>query len=182
MEWYYLRDGRTMGPGARGSIRAWLESGFLVPEDLLWRAGMTQWLPVVELTEFGGSGGAEQAVGPDQERLAWDDGRPGRAETGLLTGGRRTDTPGTPAARRTSGAGHPHGAGSRRRPGKVLMACPPRRLGGTPSSGRRAGRCGYRHRPWPPKRVLGSPTRRMVRGTHGLCQHLGPCGRCGYQI
>jgi uncharacterized RDD family membrane protein YckC len=69
MEWYYLRDGKTMGPVPEGSIRAWLESGFLLPEDLLWRAGMMQWLPVVELTEFGGSRGAEHAVGPDQE--AW---------------------------------------------------------------------------------------------------------------
>ena len=26
MDWYYLRDGRTMGPVPEGSIRAWLES------------------------------------------------------------------------------------------------------------------------------------------------------------
>jgi uncharacterized RDD family membrane protein YckC len=67
MEWYYLRDGKTMGPVPEGSIRAWLESGFLGPEDLLWRAGMTQWLPIVELAEFGGSGGAEHAGGPADE-------------------------------------------------------------------------------------------------------------------
>jgi uncharacterized RDD family membrane protein YckC len=65
MDWYYLRDGKTMGPVPEGSIRAWLESGFLTPEDLLWRAGMTQWLPVVELAEFGGSGETEQLAGPD---------------------------------------------------------------------------------------------------------------------
>ena len=69
MEWYYLRDGKTMGPVPEGSVRAWLESGFLGPEDLLWRAGMTQWLPVAELSEFGGSGGTERAVEPDHE--AW---------------------------------------------------------------------------------------------------------------
>jgi uncharacterized RDD family membrane protein YckC len=57
-----------MGPVPEGSIRAWLESGFLLPEDLLWCAGMTQWLPVVELAEFGGSRGTQHVVGPADER------------------------------------------------------------------------------------------------------------------
>jgi len=81
MEWYYLKDGKTMGPVPDGSVRAWLESGFLVPEDLLWRAGMTQWLPVVELTEFGGTGATEHAAGPDHQ--TWRETTDGRgANTG----------------------------------------------------------------------------------------------------
>lgn len=67
MEWYYLRDGKTMGPVPEGSIRAWLESGFLQPEDLLWRAGMKLWVPAVELPEFGGRGEPEQAEDPAPE-------------------------------------------------------------------------------------------------------------------
>jgi uncharacterized RDD family membrane protein YckC len=58
MEWYYLRDGKTMGPVPEGSIRAWLESGFLHPDDLLWRAGMGGWLPAADLPEFGGGDGS----------------------------------------------------------------------------------------------------------------------------
>ncbi len=72
MEWYYLRDGKTMGPVSEVSIRAWLESGFLLPDDLLWRAGMAQWLPVVELPEFGGSGGDGRAAGLEEGREAVD--------------------------------------------------------------------------------------------------------------
>lgn len=99
MEWYYLRDGKTMGPVPEASIRAWLESGFLLPEDLLWRAGMTQWLPVVELAEFGGSGGPEPEARPNQE--AWrgttgdrDAGVDRPAATGLEPG---PNVPGGPA-------------------------------------------------------------------------------------
>jgi uncharacterized RDD family membrane protein YckC len=55
MEWYYLKDDRQLGPVPESSIRAWLESGFLTPEDLLWRSGMSDWTPVTELPEFGGA-------------------------------------------------------------------------------------------------------------------------------
>ncbi len=53
MDWYYLKNGRTLGPVPEQSIRAWLGSGFLSPQDLLWRSGMTEWTPVAELAEFG---------------------------------------------------------------------------------------------------------------------------------
>jgi uncharacterized RDD family membrane protein YckC len=97
MEWYYLRDGKTMGPVPDGSIRAWLDSGFLSPEDLLWRVGMAQWLPVVELTEFGGSGGPEHAGGPADESGA----------SGAHVGEAPTDAPGGPdgASPATGGPG-----------------------------------------------------------------------------
>jgi uncharacterized RDD family membrane protein YckC len=91
MEWYYLRDGKTMGPVPEGSIRAWLESGFLQPEDLLWHAGMRQWLPAVELAEFGGPGEPEHAGGSNQEAPretpgGLDSGEDGAFSTGIEPG------------------------------------------------------------------------------------------------
>jgi uncharacterized RDD family membrane protein YckC len=98
MDWYYLRDGKTMGPVSEGSIRAWLESGFLHPDDLLWRDGMKQWAPAAELAEFGGPGEAEfpetteveqGADGPAGAGPAADSrtsGRPMSAAEPLVTG------------------------------------------------------------------------------------------------
>ena len=59
MEWYYLKDDRQLGPVPQASIRAWLESGFLKPDDLVWRSGMESWAPVSEQPEFGGPGPAQ---------------------------------------------------------------------------------------------------------------------------
>jgi len=53
MEWYYVKDGRRFGPVPETSIRAWLESGFLKWDDLVWRSGMTDWAPVMETPELG---------------------------------------------------------------------------------------------------------------------------------
>jgi uncharacterized RDD family membrane protein YckC len=66
MEWHYIKDGRQLGPVPETSIRAWLESGFLRTNDLLWRSGLTEWTPVHELPEFGGRGPQDQgwATGP----------------------------------------------------------------------------------------------------------------------
>jgi uncharacterized RDD family membrane protein YckC len=54
MDWYYLKDGRQFGPVSESSLRAWLESGFLSPGDLVWHSGMAAWAPCVEQPEFGG--------------------------------------------------------------------------------------------------------------------------------
>lgn len=58
MEWYYAKDGRSFGPVPEQSIRAWLESGFLRPTDLLWRSGLDEWTRASELPEFSRTGGA----------------------------------------------------------------------------------------------------------------------------
>ncbi len=54
MIWYYLKGGRQHGPVAEQSIANWLKSGFLSPDDLLWRSGMNDWAPASEIPEFGG--------------------------------------------------------------------------------------------------------------------------------
>jgi uncharacterized RDD family membrane protein YckC len=70
MEWYYIKDGRRLGPVPDASIRAWLETGFLGGGDLLWRSGMTDWARISELPEFGARGPAGRdsgapGAGPD---------------------------------------------------------------------------------------------------------------------
>jgi uncharacterized RDD family membrane protein YckC len=54
MEWHYLKEGRVLGPVPGTSIRAWLDSGFLNTEDLVWQSGMSEWTPLSEVPEFGG--------------------------------------------------------------------------------------------------------------------------------
>jgi uncharacterized RDD family membrane protein YckC len=52
MDWYYLKDGRQFGPVPESSIRSWLGSGFLAPEDLVWHSGMPEWAPAGGQPEF----------------------------------------------------------------------------------------------------------------------------------
>lgn len=64
MDWYYLKDGQPLGPVGEGSIRAWLESGFLRPADLVWRDGLREWTAIWQLPEFSGS--EATAAGPSE--------------------------------------------------------------------------------------------------------------------
>jgi uncharacterized RDD family membrane protein YckC len=97
---------------------------------------MTQWLPVVELTEFGGSGGARQAVDPDQS--AWRGTTDGRdANAGRFSSADAepgTQDSGSPAGE--SGASSTHAGGQPMgSPGGSDGVSPaPSGLGGTPSS------------------------------------------------
>jgi len=59
--WYYLKGSQTYGPVPEDSIRAWLESGFLQANDLLWRAGLAEWTPAWQAL-----GPASGAVGPPE--------------------------------------------------------------------------------------------------------------------
>lgn len=52
MDWYYLKDDRRFGPVPETSIRAWMESGFLKPHELVWRSGMADWARVDEVPEL----------------------------------------------------------------------------------------------------------------------------------
>ena len=65
MEWYYLKQGRQLGPVPQKSILAWLDSGFLNPDDLVWTEGMADWAPVAEVPALGGNPG--RPVGPMRE-------------------------------------------------------------------------------------------------------------------
>ena len=43
--WYYLLDGETLGPVPGSELRRLFRSGTLVPDTLVWRPGMVDWLP-----------------------------------------------------------------------------------------------------------------------------------------
>lgn len=42
-EWYYHKGERTLGPVQETSINAWIETGFLAPDDFVWAEGMSGW-------------------------------------------------------------------------------------------------------------------------------------------
>src|SRR5438045_3457263 len=43
--WYYARGGQQYGPVTEDTLRALAANAGLVPGDLVWREGMTQWQP-----------------------------------------------------------------------------------------------------------------------------------------
>ncbi len=50
--WYYLEVGRRIGPVTGAILRQRLSSGLMRPDDLVWCAGMTTWMPIASLGEF----------------------------------------------------------------------------------------------------------------------------------
>jgi hypothetical protein len=45
IEWYYARDNKQMGPVSAAELKRLASVGSLVPDDLVWREGMTAWAP-----------------------------------------------------------------------------------------------------------------------------------------
>jgi GYF domain 2 len=45
MQWYYSKNGTQLGPVGEGELRSKLTSGEISPSDLVWKDGMTDWLP-----------------------------------------------------------------------------------------------------------------------------------------
>jgi hypothetical protein len=54
-EWYYGRDGQRGGPVDLAQLQAMAQRGELKPDDLVWRAGMTDWLKAAEVGEVAGA-------------------------------------------------------------------------------------------------------------------------------
>ncbi len=48
-DWYYLEEGGSRGPVPASHLRQLVASGVLSPDTLVWREGMTDWLPASEL-------------------------------------------------------------------------------------------------------------------------------------
>jgi len=65
-EWYYTQGGQQQGPVSEQDIRGMFAQGRLQPQDLVWREGMANWLPMAQVPEFGGSPGAGQ---PHQQTI-----------------------------------------------------------------------------------------------------------------
>jgi hypothetical protein len=52
MQWYYSKNGSQLGPVEQGEILSKLASGEISPSDMVWREGMTDWLPVSKVNEL----------------------------------------------------------------------------------------------------------------------------------
>jgi DNA-directed RNA polymerase subunit RPC12/RpoP len=53
MEIYVYRNGERYGPYLSEDVQAGLNAGTFSKDDLAWRAGLTKWIPLVSLLNFG---------------------------------------------------------------------------------------------------------------------------------
>ncbi len=52
MQWYYSKNGSQLGPIEQEEILSKLSSGEISPGDMVWREGMTDWLPASKISEL----------------------------------------------------------------------------------------------------------------------------------
>lgn len=52
-QWYYGSSAGQHGPVDENELRAMIASGGVVPQTLVWREGMTDWVPLQNVPEFG---------------------------------------------------------------------------------------------------------------------------------
>lgn len=52
MDWFYAQNNRQFGPIALDAITALLQRREIQPQDLVWREGMPDWKPAVEIPEL----------------------------------------------------------------------------------------------------------------------------------
>ncbi|RYD40520.1 MAG: DUF4339 domain-containing protein, partial [Verrucomicrobiaceae bacterium] len=52
MQWYYSKNGTQLGPVEEGELRGKIASGEISSSDLVWREGMTDWLPSSKVSEL----------------------------------------------------------------------------------------------------------------------------------
>ncbi|HTV39754.1 MAG TPA: RDD family protein [Candidatus Sulfotelmatobacter sp.] len=51
MNWYYVEQGKQMGPVNDEQFNALLQSGTITPDTLVWREGMAEWVPYRRLQD-----------------------------------------------------------------------------------------------------------------------------------
>lgn len=49
-QWYCSREGNRIGPVSTEQIREAVGAGKLLPTDLVWKTGMTEWMPANRIT------------------------------------------------------------------------------------------------------------------------------------
>lgn len=52
MQWYYSKNGLQLGPVSESDIRSKVATGEIAPTDLVWRDGMSDWLPSSRVPEI----------------------------------------------------------------------------------------------------------------------------------
>lgn len=63
-QWFHAQDGRQHGPVDEAELRQLVASGRLKPDDLVWRDGMPEWVPVSSLPQLAPSPGPSMAPPP----------------------------------------------------------------------------------------------------------------------
>ncbi len=52
-EWFYTRDGKSKhGPVSSTELRMLAKSGQLLPTDMMWREGLTKWIPANKVKDL----------------------------------------------------------------------------------------------------------------------------------
>jgi hypothetical protein len=87
-EWYYGRNGERGGPVELSQLQAMAQRGELKPDDLVWRAGMADWLPASTVTEVAGAFQQvrPQPVQPQQPQQPWQAPQPQQPQQQYPTG------------------------------------------------------------------------------------------------
>ena len=62
-QWHYGSNGGQHGPVEEDELRALIASGGVTPRTLVWREGMTDWVPLHAVPELGGQPSSYQAPG-----------------------------------------------------------------------------------------------------------------------
>jgi uncharacterized RDD family membrane protein YckC len=63
MQWYYVEDGKRIGPITEPDFRSLVSSGKITPKTLVWSAGMADWIPCEKLPKPA-EGDAQAAAAP----------------------------------------------------------------------------------------------------------------------
>lgn len=54
MQWYYSKNGTQLGPVEESDLRGKIASGEISSTDLVWKEGMTDWLPSARVPDLAG--------------------------------------------------------------------------------------------------------------------------------
>jgi len=64
MQWYYSKNGTQLGPVEESDLRGKIASGEISSTDLVWKEGMTDWLPSSKVPDLAGAAAVVAPVPP----------------------------------------------------------------------------------------------------------------------
>ncbi|MBC7979716.1 MAG: CD225/dispanin family protein [Armatimonadetes bacterium] len=62
MSWYYSKNGLQLGPVPEEELLAKFKNGEVLPTDLIWKEGMSDWKPLGQVSEFLAGNGSASPV------------------------------------------------------------------------------------------------------------------------
>tara|TARA_R110000850_G_scaffold49460_10_gene122033 strand:+ start:2960 stop:3505 length:546 start_codon:yes stop_codon:yes gene_type:complete len=66
MDWYYASNGQQQGPVSKEQLIELFRGGEVKASDLVWKEGMTDWLPLSSVNELAGEVEASVAPAPEE--------------------------------------------------------------------------------------------------------------------